>query len=160
MTPQQHRIPQRHGRGGQGNCSVFLWSFCGSAVTGMTLMELMITVAIVAILATVGLPQYGKTMERNYRQQAQDLLTTIYYGERAYRLANNKFVVPATWSDLFMDNPEVGASPPITFAVTAAAANTFQATATRVGGMCGGQTMTIDENRTFAGAWLGPPGCP
>jgi type IV pilus assembly protein PilE len=126
---------------------------------GVTLMEVLITVAIVAILAAVGLPQYRKAIERNYRQQAQDLLTTIYYGERAYRLANGKFVVPVTWNDIFMDDPHVGAAPPIDYAVTAAAANTFTATATRPAGTgpCAGQTLTIDETRTIAGPWLGCP---
>ena len=52
---------------------------------GMTLTEVLIAVSIVAILASLALPQYRKKLEVNYRQQAQDLLTTIYYGERAFR---------------------------------------------------------------------------
>ena len=108
------------------------------------------TVAIIAILAAVAVPRYGKAIERNYRQQAQDILTTIYYGEQAYRVTNNTFIIPALWSDIFMDNPQVGAAPPITFAVTAAKAATFTAKATRSGGQCGGRTLTITET--------GPPG--
>ena len=124
----------------------------------MTLMELLIAVAIIAILAAVAVSQYGKTIEVNYRQQAQDLLTTIYYGERAYQLANNKYVDPGgNWNAIFMDNPQVGAAPPITYAVTSAAAKTFTAAATRTGGSCGGSTMTIDEVRTInTGGWTCP----
>ena len=159
MTPQKHEIPQRHRGGGQGNRSVLLWPFCGSVVAGVTLIEVLIAVSIVAILAAMAVPQYRKTLEVNYRQQAQDILTTIYYGERAYRLANNKFVVPASWSDIFMDDPHAGAPPPIDFAVTAAAANTFTATATRAAGSgsCASQTVSIDETRTMAGPWLTCP---
>ena len=144
---------------------MFLWSFCDSVVTGMTLMEVMIAVSIVAILTSMALPQYRKTLEVNYRRQAQDLLTTIYYGERAYRLANNKFIDPVgNWNTIFMDNPQVGASPPINFAVAVAAGPppTFTASATRAAGSgpCAGLAMTIDENRNLGGAWLLPTPCP
>ena len=122
-------------------------------------MEMLMVVVVVAILSSVALPQYRKTLEVNYRQQARDILTTIYYGERAYRLTKNKFVVPAAWSDIYMDNPAVGASPPITFAVTAAAASTFTATATRAAGSgpCASRVLSINETRTVAGAWLTCP---
>lgn len=136
------------------------FAFRPSSLSGVTLTELLITVLIMSILAAIALPQYRKTMEVNYHQQAQDLLTTIYYGERAYRLANNKFVDPAgTWSAIFMDNPAVGAPPPITYAVTAANTTTFTATATRAAGsgMCAGDAMTLNENRSFGGSWLGCP---
>ena len=128
--------------------------------SGFNLMELMITVAIIVILVAVGLPQYGKAIERNYRQQAQDILTTIYYGEQAYKAENNKFIITAKWNDIFMENPQVGVVPPITFAVTAAGATTFTATATRAGGgQCGGRTLTINEGGPtgVVGSWLTCP---
>ena len=114
-------------------------------------------VIILAILVVAAAPQYRKAVEWNYRQQAQDLLTTIYYGERAYRLVNNKFVVPASWNDIFMDDPHVGASPPINFAVTSASAATFTATATRASGTCAPQALSINESRTITGGWLTCP---
>ncbi len=122
-------------------------------------MEVLITVTIIAILASVALPQYRKTLEVTYRQQAQDLLTTLYYGERAYRLGNNKFVVPATWQDIFMDDPQVGVPPPITYAVTAAAASTFTAEATRAAGsgVCASKVLSIDQSRKITGGWLTCP---
>ena len=67
--------------------------------SGFNLMELMITVAIIAILVAAAIPQYTKAMERNYRQQATDILTTIYYGEQAYRVVNGKFIPAPPWND-------------------------------------------------------------
>ena len=130
-----------------------------ASLSGFTLMEVLMVVVVVAILSSVALPQYRKTLEVNYRQQARDILTTIYYGERAYRLLNNKFVVPAAWNDIYMDNPAAGASPPSSFAVTAAAASTFTATATRVAGSgpCASRVLSINETRTIAGTWLACP---
>ena len=135
------------------------------ALNGFTLTEVLVAVAIVGILAAMGLPQYRKAVERDYRRQAQDILTTIYYGERAYRLANSKFIAipPAAWTDIYVDDPHVGALPPILFTVNAAAANTFTATATRRAGsgVCASKVIQIDENRTLTGDWILPaPGCP
>jgi prepilin-type N-terminal cleavage/methylation domain-containing protein len=123
---------------------------------GFTLPEVLIVVIILAILVGVAIPTYQRTIDRNYRQQAQDILTTIYYGERAYRLGNGTYVtVPATktWADIFLDDPHTGGNP-ITFVVGSAGANAFTATATRNGGACGTKTVTINESRTIAGSWL------
>ena len=121
-----------------------------SPISGVTLTEVLIVVVILAILAAVALPQYSKTIEVNYRQQAQDLLTTIYYGERAYRLANDKFIEPGgTWETIFMDNPAVGDPAPITYAVTAAD-DSFTATATRAGGpLCVGRRLRSTRTARF-----------
>jgi type IV pilus assembly protein PilE len=120
---------------------------------GFTMHEVLIALVILAILTAIALPQYQRTVEFNYRQQARDLLTTIYYGERAYRVSNTKYVVPANWNDIYMDDPQVGSPAPINFAVTKATANAFTAKATRSGGMCGGRFWTVDETRTFGGNW-------
>lgn len=130
---------------------------------GFTLTEIMIAVGLVSILAAMAVPQYRKTIELNYRQQAQDLLMTIYYGERAHRVVNPTYVnVPSTppsaWNVIFMDSPQVGATPPITFEVTDATDVAFTATAARAGsGPCGGQTLTINQTRNVTGSWLGCP---
>ena len=119
-----------------------------------TLFEVLMAVMIVGMLAGLGIPTYRKTVERGYWREAQDLLLTIYYGERAYFTSNGAYFGPldqtstmAAWRTINMDNPNLGSSPPVTFSVTAAGA-TLTATATRTQ-QTPPQSMTIDQNRTI-----------
>lgn len=125
---------------------------------GVTLVELMIVVLILGVLAGIALPTYSRTVERSYRQEAQDVLYAVYQGERSYYLTNNAYYGPLTdtspmseWRTIYMDNPNLG-SVPVAFAVSVVGA-TFTATATRVGGRCNTRTVTIDQSRTLGGTW-------
>lgn len=107
-------------------------------------------VLITAILASMALPQYQKTVERGYWRSAQDLLQTIYAGEQIY-WTNNEFYIdpetaPATWLDIYLDNPNLPGRPtPSKFLVTDVTASTFTATAARGDGRC----MSLDESNTL-----------
>ena len=135
-------------------------SECGirNGVSGFTLMEIMVTVLIIGILASMALPQYQKTSELGYRRDAQDLLLTIYYGERAYFLANAEYTDPVgNWNKIYMENPNIAAIP-VAFKVPIATKLAFTARATRTaGGLCGGDILEIDETRTTTGSWLACP---
>jgi prepilin-type N-terminal cleavage/methylation domain-containing protein len=118
---------------------------------GFTLAELLIALVVIAILAAVAVPGYRKTTERQFWQQAQDLLLTIYSGERAFSFANNGnyLAVPAgspigTWRQIFMDTPDTAQ---IVYQVTLPTATQFIAKATRNDGS--GRNMTINEQRTL-----------
>jgi len=128
---------------------------------GFTLAEVLVTIVIVGILAAIAIPRYRKTIERGYWREAQDLLMTIYHGERAFFFTNTAYCdadnptgAPCTgWRSIHMDNPNLG-SIPVTFSVTASGSS-FTATATRADGS--GRTMTIDQNRNVdTSAWPQP----
>ena len=131
---------------------------------GFTLTEAMVVVIILGVLVAVGIPSYTRTVERNYRQQAEDVLRSIYAGERSYFHTQNAYYGPldaastmAAWRTIQMDNPNLGAVP-VTFAVSATA-STFTATATRARGSCSGRTLTIDQTRTLGGTWPADGAC-
>lgn len=126
-----------------------------SKTSGFTLVEMMITVVVLGILAAIAVPQYTRTIQRSYWKEAQDLLLTIYTGERAYYLTNTmysasltKFSGMAAWRTIFMDDPNLG-SIPVDFSVSTSP-STFTATAARTSSPCSGSTITINQNRSFS----------
>jgi prepilin-type N-terminal cleavage/methylation domain-containing protein len=120
---------------------------------GLTLTELLIVLVVLEILAGIAMPGYRKTIERQLWQEAQNVLVTIYSGERAYWFANNSTYLPipagsplATWRQIFMDRPDTAQ---ITYQVIQANwnPNIFIATATRNDGS--GRNMFIDGDRNL-----------
>ena len=134
---------------------------------GFTLVELLVVVLILGIMAAISMPTFRRTVERGYFRQAQDLLLTIYSGQRAYFFLNNFYLNnPSTmvqWRQIHVDDPNIDTSN-LQISVAAAgsgAAATFTITATRQGGAtnpCNGQTLTVDQVRTFnpsgAACWV------
>ena len=57
---------------------------------GFTLVEVLMTVAIVGILAAVGISNYGASMQRARWDAARDILLTIYAGEQVYFTQNGR----------------------------------------------------------------------
>ena len=107
--------------------------------SGFSLLELMIVVVLLGVLAAIGIPSYQRTLERSYWKEANDLLVTIYHGERSYDLINSSYAGPLDaastmeqWRAIHMDNPNLG-SVPVTFDVSATSSS-FLATATRTRG--------------------------
>ena len=128
---------------------------------GFTLHEMMMTVIIVGILAALALPSYRKTIELGYKREAQDVLMTIYNGERSYFFTKNTYRDNPTtmdqWREIYVENPNLG-SIPVTFAVTATP-TTFTATATRQDGS--GRSMTVNQDRLWCSTLLTDPAlCP
>jgi len=121
-------------------------------------MEVMITVAIIGILASVALPNYRRAIERGYWNEAQDVLRTIYAGQQVFFTVNDSYLnnptTLAQWRQIYTDDPNL-ASIPVTFSVIAGgsgAAAWFTATATYTG--AGGGSMTINQlNNLNTAGW-------
>ncbi len=58
---------------------------------GFTLIELMITVAVVAILASVAYPAYTSSLVKSRRAQAQVVLSDIAQRQQQYLLDNRRY---------------------------------------------------------------------
>mgnify|MGYP001618548396 CR=1 FL=1 len=126
---------------------------------GFTLVELLIVVVVVGILVGVAWPALQRVTEEGHRREAQDVLLSVYAGERSFFFQNNAYLTlspfDGNWQKIGIDDPNASGVAPVTFKVVGGAA-TFTATATRNGGPCNGDTKTIDQDRNVAGTWVVP----
>jgi type IV pilus assembly protein PilE len=95
---------------------------------GFTLIELMITVAIVGILAAIAYPSYTASVQKSHRSVAQVALMEMAQREESYFLRNRSYgdTTALNYSTTSTDGN-------YTLSITADAA-TFTATATAVSG--------------------------
>lgn len=63
---------------------------------GFTLIELMIVVAIVAILAAIAIPQYRKYIQKSNRATAKSALLDLARREETYYSTNNSYTLNLT----------------------------------------------------------------
>jgi type IV pilus assembly protein PilE len=97
------------------------------------LIEVMIVVAIVAILAAIALPSYQSSIQRGERAAARAALLEAQQFMERYYATNNTFVgavLPARFASIPAESPKytlrvvVTAGPPQTFLLTGAPINT------------------------------------
>lgn len=96
---------------------------------GMSLLELMIAVAIVAILASIAIPSYSAYVRRSQRSDATSALLRLAAAQEKFYLQNNTYTNDE--SLLGGASSEHGW---YTLEVTAADATSFSVTATPVSG--------------------------
>lgn len=128
---------------------------------GFTLIELMITVAVVAILATVALPAYQDSVRKSRRAQAKADLVELAQNLERYHTVNNTYAA-ATLA--FAQSPREGTAHYTLAFDKDPTASTFGIQATPVEGgsqakdKCG--TLALDQagrktptEKTVSGCW-------
>ena len=75
------------------------WQTLRKKSKGFTLIELMIVVAIIAILAAIAIPQYKKFQLKAKTAEAKTNLGAIRTAEEAYAAENDVYVLAAVYPD-------------------------------------------------------------
>ena len=123
---------------------------------GFTLLELLMVVIIIAILASIALPQYLRVAERSRAAEALTVLAAIRSSELRYKSSEPSGLYTTTFTDLDTDIPGFGVlagakSQNWDFSVDNTGAGAH-AVATRITGTYSGNTIFInlDDGRSCA----------
>ena len=93
-------------------------------------MELMITVIVIGILASIAIPQYTVTIQLGQNRAARDVLLSVSAGEQVYKANNGSYLIVADsrvppdpavdiplWNQIYMDDPNINAPRGMRFSV-------------------------------------------
>ncbi|MBT3227315.1 MAG: prepilin-type N-terminal cleavage/methylation domain-containing protein [Deltaproteobacteria bacterium] len=58
---------------------------------GLSLIEIMITLVIVAVIAGLAYPRYQKMVSRSKQTEAKTILQAVYVGQDLYKMANQVY---------------------------------------------------------------------
>lgn len=112
---------------------------------GFTLIELMVTVAVIGILAAIAYPAYGEYVKRGHRSSAQAYLMDLSHAQSQY-LADNRAYAESV-DDLGIDPPaSVAERYEITIAADSAPPTyTITATPIETASQHGDDPLTINQ---------------
>lgn len=118
------------------------------AARGFSLIELMVSVAIIGILAAIAVPSYTRYVIKTNRSAAQTYMFQLANKEEQYLLDARQYT--STKSDLMSDPAEVSRN--YTVAISNVTANTYTITATPTGNQLSKDTECGTLTLTQAGA--------
>ena len=113
---------------------------------GFTLLELLMVVIIIAILASIALPQYFRAAERSRASEALQIMATIRGSELRFKALDPANLYTIALANLDVDVPGVGKAPASklwTYTVTGTAAGS-NAVSKRIAGAAAGKTISLD----------------
>ena len=131
---------------------------------GFTLIELMITIAVVAILAAIAYPSYSRFITKAARDEAKSTLQQIELLQEAWRRDNGVY---GDATDLAAQLTALGEADKYEYTISSAGRSSYEAVATAVGKQaareaaqfsgtgCDELTITV----TLGGVSRGPEGC-
>jgi type IV pilus assembly protein PilE len=126
-----------------------------SIQSGFTLIELMIAVAVVAILTTVAYPSYTQHLRKSHRADAQSTLMALASRQQQFLLDTRAYAATVDALNVPVP-PNVANHYNVSLALGAGAAPTFTLTAAPRGGQAADRCGTLTLDNTGAKA---PNGC-
>lgn len=133
----------------------FQMAMVRSRASGFTLIEVMVVLAIVAILAAIVTPTYKEHIAKGRRGEAMSSLMEGAQALERYYSANGSYLKGANLATVFPTNVPATGTAYYNIAATLEAANTFTLRATRVGVMandeCGDFEITQSGARQLNG---------
>jgi type IV pilus assembly protein PilE len=136
-------------------------TFRGSSASGFTLIELMVVVAIVAILAAIAIPSYRRHVMHGNREAAESLMLEVASAQERYMVDNRSYandvstvgypvsMQPDGVSSNYNVATSSSAGPPPSFTVTA----TPKTGSPQANDGCGTLTLNGDGSKQPAGCW-------
>lgn len=129
------------------------------AVSGFSLIELMVVVAIIGVLLAIAVPSYNQYQVKARRALAQTFLMNIANKQEQFRLDSRTYTNVIGAGGLALTAPPELA-PHYTFAVAGTAVggsatliSDFTATATAIGGQASDGNLTITDTGVKTGKW-------